>query len=103
MRHVGEFTVGADHPALPGHFPGRPIVPGVVLLDEALSAMAATFPLQAPFVLTRVKFMSPVLPGERVTVLASDPATGAMRLSCACDQRPVLRAQLSSTAPARRR
>lgn len=98
---MGEFKIGADHPALPGHFPGRPIVPGVVLLDEALSVIAAACPLPAPFVLTRVKFMSPVLPGERVTVLASDPAAGAMRLSCACGQRPILRAELSFTAPAR--
>jgi 3-hydroxymyristoyl/3-hydroxydecanoyl-(acyl carrier protein) dehydratase len=32
-------TIPADHPALPGHFPGNPIVPGVVLLDEVLSAL----------------------------------------------------------------
>ena len=34
MRQVHSFRVEADHPALEGHFPGRPIVPGVVLLDE---------------------------------------------------------------------
>ncbi|MBS1142561.1 MAG: hypothetical protein H6R13_4014, partial [Proteobacteria bacterium] len=26
----------SDHPALTGHFPGRPIMPGVVLLDQAI-------------------------------------------------------------------
>jgi 3-hydroxymyristoyl/3-hydroxydecanoyl-(acyl carrier protein) dehydratase len=102
MRFLGEFTIGADHPALPGHFPGRPIVPGVVLLDEAFSVMATSRPLQAPFVLIRVKFLSPVLPDQRVTVLANESAAGAMRLSCACGQRPVLQAELSFTASAQR-
>ena len=35
---VGSFTIPADHPTLPGHFPGRPVVPGVVLLDEVMAA-----------------------------------------------------------------
>jgi 3-hydroxymyristoyl/3-hydroxydecanoyl-(acyl carrier protein) dehydratase len=29
----------SDHPALAGHFPGHPIIPGVLLLDEALHAL----------------------------------------------------------------
>ena len=34
-----KFRVAADHPALPGHFPGRPIVPGVVILDHVQQAI----------------------------------------------------------------
>ena len=36
-----QFVVAPDHPSLPGHFPGRPLVPGVVLLDRVLEAIEA--------------------------------------------------------------
>ena len=36
------LTVMKDHPALSGHFPGVPVVPGVLVLDEVIETMRAT-------------------------------------------------------------
>lgn len=64
-----KFTVAHDHPSLPGHFPGAPIVPGVVLLERVLQAieLASGAPV-APLRLPRVKFLRPLLPGETAEV-----------------------------------
>jgi 3-hydroxymyristoyl/3-hydroxydecanoyl-(acyl carrier protein) dehydratase len=35
-RIEAEFRIAPSHPSLPGHFPGRPVVPGVLLLDEVI-------------------------------------------------------------------
>ena len=94
MHKLGCFAISADHPALPGHFPGHPIVPGVVLLDEALAVIDRAFGLSPPLRLLRVKFMAPVGPGQEVTVAAAPPAQGTVRFSCTADDRPVLSAMV---------
>lgn len=63
-----EFVVDAAHPALPGHFPGNPIVPGVVLLDRVVEAIEAAHGPLAAMRLPQVKFLQPLLPGERARV-----------------------------------
>jgi 3-hydroxyacyl-[acyl-carrier-protein] dehydratase len=55
--------IPAGHPSLPGHFPGRPIVPGVVLLDAIFAELGV-----APHALRSVRFMRPVRPGDVVAV-----------------------------------
>ena len=54
-----------QHPAFAGHFPGAPIVPGVVLLDTALQAIAVAenLPLNQ-YELSSVKFLSPLSPAD---------------------------------------
>jgi 3-hydroxyacyl-[acyl-carrier-protein] dehydratase len=63
-----QFVVTPDHPSLPGHFPGHPVVPGVVLLDQVLAAIEATHGPLGALRLPQVKFMQPLLPGERADV-----------------------------------
>lgn len=69
-----QFTIPADHPCLPGHFPGRPIVPGVVVLEQVIAAIQAGHgPLQG-LRLPQVKFVQPLLPGETAHVELSGAA-----------------------------
>jgi 3-hydroxyacyl-[acyl-carrier-protein] dehydratase len=61
-------SLPADHPALAGHFPGQPVVPGVLLLAEVLEAVHGLTPLaqrlgDRPRV-ENAKFLAPVLPGS---------------------------------------
>lgn len=75
-----EIRIAADHPSLPGHFPGRPLVPGVVLLDQVLHAIRQqrACSLRAMPV---VKFLQPVLPEERLDleIHLSRPGPGELR------------------------
>lgn len=61
-----DFSVPVDHPSLPGHFPGRPIVPGVVLLDEVMSGLNRSGCYRVAK-LREVKFLATMLPGEIAT------------------------------------
>jgi 3-hydroxymyristoyl/3-hydroxydecanoyl-(acyl carrier protein) dehydratase len=65
-----QFVVPMDHPSLPGHFPGRPIVPGVVVLERVLEAIEAmTESPLGPLRLPQVKFVQPLLPGDIAQVV----------------------------------
>ncbi len=90
------FTIPADHPALPGHFPGHPIVPGVVLLDHAIDAIGSA--LNRPFAtwkLSSAKFLSPAAPGETLDLAWDTAASGAIRFTLRAGARDVASGVLS--------
>jgi len=81
--YQSRFHVGPDHPALKGHFPGDPMLPGVVVLDRVLTA--AEDWLGADWWtgdLPQVKFISPMRPGDEAIitlVLGADRAHFTVR------------------------
>ncbi len=64
-------VIDAAHPSLAGHFPGRPVVPGVVLLDTVRAAAEEVFGAQHLAGLPQVKFVQPLLPEQRFEILLS--------------------------------
>lgn len=62
------FAIASDHPSLPGHFPGHPVVPGVVVLDRVLAEIERTYGPFGPLRLPQVKFVQPLLPDERADI-----------------------------------
>jgi len=69
MRRIeSDFRVPASHPALPGHFPGRPIVPGVLLLDHVIETLQQATG-EGVAVVREVKFRSALQPDEAAHVV----------------------------------
>ncbi len=69
MQPIDSFKIAVQHPCLPGHFPGRPIVPGVVLLEQVETVLKKHFTDCAITELSQVKFLQPVLPEELIELL----------------------------------
>jgi 3-hydroxyacyl-[acyl-carrier-protein] dehydratase len=64
MDHELKLQAPLDHSSYVGHFPGHPIVPGVLLLELVCEAIAGG----PPRVIANVKFHRAVKPGEFFTV-----------------------------------
>lgn len=79
MSSVSHFIVPADHPAFAGHFPGSPILPGVVLLDWALQAICdhAGIVLQN-CTINSVKFLRPAQAGDALAIAYRRQEKGAI-------------------------
>lgn len=101
MTDATRWTVAPDHPALAGHFPGNPIVPGVLLLDAALHAVAAATGLAlAHCEISSVKFLSPARPGEELTIEHSVLAGGAVRFDIVAGSRKIVSGSIVANTPA---
>lgn len=65
--HAAPLCIPPEHPALAGHFPGNPVVPGVVVLERVAAACKAW--RRTSVATLDAKFVQPLRPGEAATIM----------------------------------
>jgi 3-hydroxyacyl-[acyl-carrier-protein] dehydratase len=73
----GPIRIEADHPSLPGHFPGQPLVAGVILLEQVAMALRQWKGMRLARVV-EAKFLAPLEPSQDAELVLSD-ASGRAR------------------------
>ena len=81
MNQVVDVTIDAGHPSLSGHFPGHPVVPGVVILDKVREAIFTRHPGFYISGFPNVKFLQPLLPMQEFQI-EIDEQKGRYRFTC---------------------
>jgi 3-hydroxymyristoyl/3-hydroxydecanoyl-(acyl carrier protein) dehydratase len=77
---ITTLTIAAEHPALAGHFPDAPILPGVVLLDEMVRVVESSG-AGGCWRIGTAKFVRPVHAGETLTLGQERLPNGSIRFS----------------------
>ncbi|HME37386.1 MAG TPA: AMP-binding protein [Steroidobacteraceae bacterium] len=103
-RHLQSATVmhcalevPGDHPAFAGHFPNFPILPGAVLLDEALKAIERGRGIDLrQWQIASAKFLDRVRPGDALHLEHEAAESGLIRFTIRAASRTVARGSLST-------
>ncbi len=91
---------GPWDPLYAGHFPGRPLIPGALLLDAALRAIGAGRGLVlTQWELAQVKFLAPTAPGAALHVAHQWRGDGALSFLVRSAEGEVARGLLRRAAP----
>jgi 3-hydroxyacyl-[acyl-carrier-protein] dehydratase len=98
MSFEVQRTIPADHPSLPGHFPGNPIVPGMVILDEVVTALTEWHGDCHLTRISAVKFLAPLKPEQKFTISLStlESVGGQFDFSCRSGDRILVQGRLEA-------
>ena len=89
------FTIPSSHPSLAGHFPGNPVVPGVVILDEVMNILKSAKPGLRVTHIAMVKFLQPLLPGQQVMVELNEKSDTSISFICLYGETKLVTGQLT--------
>jgi 3-hydroxyacyl-[acyl-carrier-protein] dehydratase len=84
------IEISAEHPSFAGHFPEFPVLPGAVLLDEALQVIQRQRNVDLTlWHIASAKFLDAVRPGDALRVEHDAPKSGLIRFVILAPDRAV--------------
>ncbi len=92
-----DFLIPGQHPTLPGHFPGQPIIPAALLLDE-LSKTLEQHTGQHFCAAKQIRFIAPVLPSQVIRVEYNQKTPSDYRFTCKTGGQLVAKGIMSTIA-----
>jgi 3-hydroxyacyl-[acyl-carrier-protein] dehydratase len=93
------IEISRDHPSFAGHFPKFPILPGAVLLDEALQVIQRERGIDlTQWQIASAKFLDVVRPGDALHLEHSVARCGLIRFTIRVADRIAASGSLSSAA-----
>ena len=85
MTYEARRVIAMYHPAIAGHFPGNPIVPGVLILDEVLQVAEQWRGQLRLKSVASVKFASPLKPGRSFSIKLREEGHSDIFFECWLD------------------
>ncbi|MFC1602106.1 hypothetical protein ACFL3U_00910 [Pseudomonadota bacterium] len=79
-----QSLIPEDHPSLKGHFPGNPVVPGVVVLEYVAQALTAWQPGLIVVEFPAVKFLQLLRPGQLFEIRLQQKEARRYSFECDC-------------------
>jgi len=77
------YRILASHPCFAGHFPGNPIVPGVVILEYVQKQLLNIMDGYRISTLAQAKFIRPIGPDEDFSITLTQTIKGTIKFLCA--------------------
>jgi len=80
-----DFVVDSAHPSIAGHFPGNPIVPGAVIVENVVRAFSELHNTKKIISLSLVKFIKPIATNQKVAVNFRNVSAESIAFECTSD------------------
>jgi 3-hydroxymyristoyl/3-hydroxydecanoyl-(acyl carrier protein) dehydratase len=90
-----EFIISSNHPSLEGHFPGHPVVPGVVILDEIFSAILQYDDKAILDNVVHLKFLTPLEAEKTCQLVININDYAKVMIECRLEGRAIVKGKLA--------
>ena len=94
MNRVTKCCIPNSHPSISGHFPGNPIVPAVVILNEVIAICNEWQPQLRITGINNAKFVSPLRPEQQFLISLTPPVKNSMNFECTINNQTLVSGKL---------